>query len=37
MGGREKPMKQAFSSGARSMLRTFEAVGTSYIAAYLPG
>ena len=30
-------MKQAFSLGARSVFRTFGAIGTSYVAAYLPG
>ena len=30
-------MKQAFNLGARSVFRTFEVIGTSYVAAYLPG
>jgi hypothetical protein len=30
-------MKQAFSLGARSVFRTFGAIGTSYVAAHLPG
>lgn len=34
---REMPMKQAFVLGARSVLETLWTVGTSYIAAALPG
>jgi hypothetical protein len=37
MRRRETPMKQAFSLGDRSVFRTFGTIGTSYVAAYLPG
>jgi hypothetical protein len=34
---KDKPMKQAFVLGLRSVLATFWAIATSYTAAALPG